>query len=182
MRSVRWLVVAVAVACGVAVPAAPGAALVTQGSNEIAVDGSMDFATFQGFETDLSLKYAYFFWDRVALGARGMVYDNDAVTYFGVGLTGEYNFMLPESLRPLFGTDLVPFLGATVDYRHADLFDETESAVVFGGEAGVKFFLTDSTAISMSLVGELATEDIYEDDLEATDKDLSIQVGMHFYF
>ena len=180
MKSMKWL--ALALACGVAVPAAMGSALVTKGSSEIAVQGMMDFATFQGVETDLSAKYAYFFWDRIALGARGMVYDNDAVTHFGMGLTGEYNFNLPESVRPLFGTDLVPFLGLAVDYRHADLFDETESALIFGAETGVKFFLTDSTAISLSLVGELATEDVYEDDYDATDKNLDLQIGMHFYF
>ena len=180
MKSMKWL--AVALACGVAVPAAMGSALVTKGSSEIAVQGMMDFATFQGVETDLSAKYAYFFWDRIALGARGMVYDNDAVTHFGMGLTGEYNFNLPESVRPLFGTDLVPFLGLAVDYRHADLFDETESALIFGAETGVKFFLTESTAISLSLVGELATEDVYEDDYDATDKNLDLQIGMHFYF
>ena len=182
MKSMKWLAVAVAVASGVAIPSAMGSALVTKGSSEIAVAGMLDFATFQGFETDLNAKYAYFFWDRIALGARGMVYDNDAVTHLGMGLTGEYNFNLPESVRPLFGTDLVPFLGLTVDYRHADLFDETESAIIFGAETGVKFFLTDSTAISLSLVGELATEDVYEDDLEATDKNLDLEIGMHFYF
>ena len=181
MRRMKWWMAALA--CGMAVlPAAMGSALVNQGSSELAVGGMMDFATFQGVETTLNVKYGYFFWDRVALGVRGTLYNNDAVNYYGVGVGGEYNFALPASYRPAFGTDLIPFLGGSVDFRRAKLFDETEDAVVFGGEGGVKFFLTDSTAFTLSLVGELATEDIYDDDLEATDKNLALQIGMRFYF
>ena len=180
MNKMAGLVLAV-VSCLVA-PAAMGSALVTKGSNELALGGKIDFATFQGVETTLNAKYAYFFWDRVALGLRGTLYNNDAVNYFGVGVGGEYNFVLPPNIRPAFGTDLVPYVGGSVDFRRAKLFDETEDAVVFGGEAGVKFFLTDSTALTLSLVGELATEDIYDDDLEATNKNLDLQIGMRFYF
>ena len=180
MRNMKWLLVVVAL--GLAVSAAPGAALITKGSQEIEVSGQLDFATEVGTEFDLGLNYAYFFWDRIALGARGGVGDNDAVTYGGIGLTAEYNFILPPKFRPLFGTDLVPFLGAAVDYRYAKLFDENESAIVLGGEAGVKFFLTDSTAIHLSLVGEWASEEIYADDLEATDLNLYAALGMRFYF
>lgn len=180
MNRMKWLVLGLVV-CLVA-PAAMGSALVTKGTSELEVSGMLDFATFQGVETTLNAKYAYFFWDRVALGVRGMLYNNDAVNYYGLGVGGEYNFELPASYRPAFGTDIVPYVGGSVDFRRAKLFDETEDAVVFGGEAGVKFFLTDSTAFTLSLVGELATEDIYDDDLEATDKNLALQVGMRFYF
>jgi hypothetical protein len=180
MKSMKWLMVAVA--CGLAVPAAMGSALITRGSNEIALSGDLDFATASGTELDLNAKYAYFFWDRISLGVRTMVFNSDAMNQFGLGLTAEYNFALPPSYRPVFGTDLVPFLGVAADYRHASLFDQKESAGVFGAEGGVKFFLTDSTAITLSLVGELATEDIYADETEAADKDLSLQLGMRFYF
>ena len=180
MKSMKWL--AVAVLCGGIVPAACGEALVTKGSQEVEVAGRLDFATEVGTEFDLGLNYAYFFWDRIALGLRGGVGDNDAVTYWALGTTAEYNFVLPPNWRPLFGTDLVPYLGAAIDFRQAKLFDVTENAAVFGGETGVKFFLTDSTAINLSLVGEWATEEIYADDLEATDLNLFVQLGMRFYF
>ena len=180
MKMMKWLVVAMV--CGMAGTAARGAALVTQGSSELAVGGKLDFATEVGTDFDLGVKYAYFFWDRISIGGRTVMGNHDAVNYFGLGVTGEYNFQLPDAYGPLFGTDLVPFVGGAVDYRHVKLFDEEEGAVVFGLESGVKFFLTDSTAVTVSLVGELATEDIYADDLEATDKDLSLQLGMRFYF
>jgi hypothetical protein len=180
MKSLKWLVLALA--CSLVASAALGEALVTKGSQEVEVAGRLDFATEVGTEFDLGVNYAYFFWDRIALGLRGAGGDNDAVSYWDLGATAEYNFVLPPNWRPLFGTDLVPYLGVAVDFRQAKLFDETENAGVLGGEGGVKFFLTDSTAINLSLVGEWATEEIYADDLEATDLNLFLQLGMRFYF
>lgn len=180
MRSMKWLVVALA--CGWGVPAAMGAALLTQGSNEIGIAGSLDTTAVGGTDYDLSGNYAHFFWNRLSMGARAMVGGNDWWSYFGVGLTSEYNFSMPEGFRPLFGTDLVPFfLGLAVDFRSTNL-DDRENAVVFCAEAGSKFFLTDSTALVVSMVGEMGTEDIYYDEDEPTDKNLKFQLGLRFYF
>ncbi len=154
----------------------------TKGSRELALAGMLDFDTAAGTDLDLDIKYAYFFWNRTSLGLRFHGDNNDAMSAFGVGGSAEYNFALPAKYRPIIGTDLVPFVGAFLDYRQTKLFDEKEGAAVFGGEAGIKFFLTDSTAVTFSLVGELATEEIYADDLEATDQNLGIQLGMRFYF
>ncbi len=180
MKSIKWMVLALM--CCAAVPSAMGSALVTKGSRELGIAGMLDFATEAGTEFELDIKYAYFFWDRTSLGLRTQMYNNDAVSAFGIGATAEYNFALPAKYRPLIGTDLVPYIGMAVDYRQAKLFDEKESAGVLGGEAGVKFFLTDSTAINLSLVGEIASEDIYADDLDATNQDLKMLLGMRFYF
>ncbi|MGD9782874.1 MAG: hypothetical protein AB7V14_12110 [Kiritimatiellia bacterium] len=171
-----------ALALGGTATAAMGEALVSKGASEMAIDGMVDFATFQGVETELAVRYGYFFVDRLSVGPKAMLYNNDAVNHLGLGVVAEYNFQLPPNYKPLFGTDLVPFLGGSVEYRRAKLFDETESAGVFGADAGVKFFLTDTTALALSLRGELATEDVYDDDLEATDKNLSLLLGMRLYF
>lgn len=180
MRNVTGL--ALVLACCLGAASARGAALVTEGSNEIAVDGVWDFASAAGVALDIRVKYAYFFWDRISLGARTTLSENDVADHFGLGFVGEYNFSLPEGYEPLFGTDLVPFVSAAADYRHVKLFQEKEDVAVFGVEGGVKFFLTDSAAISLSLVGEWATEEIYADDDEPTDVDLTMQIGMRFYF
>ena len=180
MKKTMWrgLVMAVAIAG----TSAQGAALVSRGASEVAIGGKLDFATAAGTDLALDVKYAYFFWDRFSVGTRVTLHNNDAMNHLGIGATAEYNFQLPEGYKPVFGTDLVPYLGVAVDYRHAKLFDEKESAMVFGGEGGLKFFLTDMTAVTLSLVGEWATEEIYADDLDATDKDLSLRLGMRFYF
>ena len=180
MKSMKWLVVALA--CGLAVPAAMGAALLTQGSNEIGISGQLDVSGVAGTEFEMQGKYAYFFWDRFSMGTRATVGDNDWWSYFGIGATAEYNFRMPEGFQPLFGTDLVPlFLGTAIDYRHVNL-DDGQDAVVFGLEAGTKFFLTDSTALVVSMVGEMGTEDIYYDEDEPTDTNLKFQLGLRFYF
>ena len=180
MKRAKWLLAMVAMVA--AAPVAMGSALVTKGANEIAVSGNLDFATEQGMEIDVDARYAYFVMNRVALGAKAVMFNNDAVHAFGIGGTLEYNFAMPKSYKPMFGTDMVPYLGLAVDFRQSKLFDDKESAIVFGGEGGVKFFMTDTTAVTLSLVGELATEEIYADDLDATDKDLSLRLGMRFYF
>ena len=180
MKAMKWMLV---LAAGLAMASSAfGAALIAKGANELTVAGSFDFATESGTRLDFGGRYAYFFWDRTAIGIQGAVFNNDAMHQFGIGGTVAYNFKLSEDFKPLFGTDFVPYVGGSVCYRHSRLFSEKENAFVFGGEAGAKFFLTDFTALTLSLVGELATEEIYADDLEATNKDLRMMLGMRFYF
>lgn len=180
MRSMKWL--ALALAGGLCVPAALGGALLTQGSNEIGIAGQMDTSGVAGTDVDLKVNYAYFFWNRTSLGLRTAFGNNDWWSYFSVGTTAEYNFGMPEDYRSLIGTDLVPlFLGAAIDYRHVNL-DEGSDALVFSLEAGTKLFLTDSTALVLSMIGELGTDDIYYDESEPTDKNLLFQLGLRFYF
>ncbi len=181
MKNVKWL--AVALGCCLVVPAALGEALVTQGSNEVAIGGKLDFQSGAGTALALDLRYAYFVIDRLSVGSRVTLGNDDFENHLSLGLLSEYNFQLPARYTPLFGTDLVPYVGALLDYRRAHFSGlDDESAVVLGGEVGVKFFLTDATAITLSLVGEVATEDVYVDDEEVTNKDLNMQIGMRFYF
>ncbi|HPC18881.1 MAG: hypothetical protein KBC66_10090 [Kiritimatiellae bacterium] len=181
MRRGKWLIWVWLWA--LAAPAAMGAALVTKGANEIAVAGKLDFQSGMGADFKLDLRYAYFFIDRWSLGLRGTVADNDFENYFSAGVFSEYNFWLPEGFKPLVGTDLVPYVGLLLDYRHAEIHNlGTEDAGILGGEAGLKFFLTDTTAVTLALVGEVASEDVYVDDDEATNRDLYLMLGMRFYF
>jgi hypothetical protein len=185
MKTKAWLM---ALVVGMSAAAAPGAALITKGVNEVAAAGKLDFGGALGTEYNLDLRYGYFVIDRLTVGTRATMANNDYTEHFGLGLLSEYNFRLPTGWKPLFGTDLVPYLGMMLDYRYSHIrnppsgFDESGGAGVLGGEAGLKFFLTDSTALTLALIGELATSEIYEDDGEATDKELYLQLGMRFYF
>ena len=166
----------------VAAPSASAKAHVTQGSSELGVSGFVDVESALGTDVQFDLRYAYFFFDRFSLGVAGGFGDNDAVTRFNLGLVSEYNFALPDSYRPLVGTDFVPFVGLGVGFLYADLNPGDETAVVFSGETGLKFFLSDSTAITLSLLGQFATEDVFADDAKATDVDVSLRLGMRFHF
>jgi hypothetical protein len=181
MKSIKW--VALVLALGMAVPGAMGAALMTKGSSELAMTGNLDFQSGEGTHFQFGAKYAYFLIDRLSLGTRFSFDDNEFDNYYSLGLSSEYNFQLPASIQPLFGTDLVPYLGAFVDYRRASFSGlGDESAAVLGGEGGLKFFLTDSMAFSLGLVGEWASEDIYVDGTELTALNLFLDLGMRFYF
>lgn len=165
-----------------AASSAQASALITKGANEVAVSGTLDFQTDLGTEFHLNLKYAYFVMDRVSVGTKISMHNNRTFNHFGLGLTAEYNFRLPQGYEPLFGTDLVPYVGGSVEYRHAKVYESKDGAVVFGGEGGVKFFLTDTTAVTLALVGEVATDDVFADDNEATNLNLMMLLGMRFYF
>lgn len=181
MKSIKWL--ALALAIGLAVPAAMGEALLTKSTSELGVGGRLNFNSGEGTAFRMDLNYAYFVIDRLSIGGRFSFADNEFDNFYSLGLSTEYNFGLPDSVKPLFGTDLVPFLGGYVDYRRASFSGlSDESAAVLGGETGVKFFLTDTMALALSLVGEWASEDIYVDDEELTDLTLFLDLGMRFYF
>ncbi|NLB65813.1 MAG: porin family protein [Lentisphaerae bacterium] len=181
MKKMKWMVLGLAIIA--MAPAAMGAALITQGSNELGLSGFLDFQSGLGTDVNIEVRYAYFVIDRASLGGKFCLRNNEFFRYFTIGVSGEYNFKLPNEYRPLFGTDLVPFVGAAVDYRYSNVkYMDDESAVVFGAEGGVKFFLTDTTAITVSLRGEIATEDVFVDDDEITNRDLQLLLGMRFYF
>lgn len=182
MKKLLPLVSAALLALLAAAPSASAKALVTQGSSELGVSGFLDIESALGTDIQLDLRYAYFFFDRFSVGVLGGFGDNDATTRFNLGLVSEYNFALSDSYRPLFGTDFVPFVGVGVGFLYADLYPGDETAVVFSGETGAKFFLSDSAAVTASLLGQFATEDVFADDQKATNVDLSLCLGMRFYF
>ncbi len=108
--------------------------------------------------------------------------DNDAATAFKLGGVGEYNFKLSDNYQPVIGTDFVPFVGLGLSYQYVDIHHERENALVFTAEGGAKFFLTDSAAVTLSTVFDLATEEIFPDDDDANRWNLALRLGMRFYF
>lgn len=158
------------------------AGLITQGSSELGVGGGLDFASAVGTDVSIDVRYAYFFWDRISLGGVAGFGDNDATTAFKLGGIGEYNFKLPDNCQPLIGTDFVPFVGLGLAYQYVDIYHKHENALVFTAEGGAKFFLTDSAAILLSGVFDLATEEIFPDDDDAERWNFALRLGMRFYF
>ncbi len=171
-----------AVAIAAAAHPAQAAGLVTQGSSELGVGGLLDFKSAVGTDFALDVRYSYFFWDRISLGGVGGFSHNDAASGVKVGGVGEYNFKLSDNYAPLIGTDLIPFVGLGLSYQYVDIHHEHESALVLTAEGGLKFFLTDSAAVILSGVFDLATKDIFPDDDDANKWDLSLKLGMRFYF
>lgn len=181
MKKNGWMAVLAAVVIGATATGVRAEALITEGSSELGVGGELDFVSAAGTVAALDVRYGYFFWDGISIGGVAGFYNDDDVTRFEIGAVGEYNFIMGDNYRPLVGTDFVPFVGVSARYAYADL-DKNKSAVVFGAEGGTKFFLTDSAALTLSLAGDLATEKVFPDDDEMQNWDVSIRLGMRFYF
>lgn len=164
------------------VSSANAAALLDKGSSELAISGWLDFDTADGTEVDLELRYGYFLLDRFSVAGLFDTRDSKHSKIYAIGAIAEYNFTLPEGWRPAIGTDLVPYVGGGLSYAYADVLGFDDDAFIFRGDLGVKFFLTDSAAVTLALVGSWATDDIYADDDELTDLDLQMQLGMRLYF
>lgn len=184
-RMGKWIGMAAVMAVGLGGMAANpcrAEALISKGSSELGMDGMLDFTSAAGTEVALQIRYGYFFWDQISLGLVGGFGDNDAMTAFQLGVSGEYNYRISDEYRPIIGTDFVPFVGVGVGYQYVDIYHENENVVVFSAEGGTKFFLTDSAAITLSMVLEGATERIYADDEDADAWDCYLKLGMRFYF
>jgi len=165
-----------------AAPSAFARALVTAGSSEIGMSGMMDFASEVGTKSELDLRYAYFFIDRLSFGVQGGFSDNDYYTNIRLGIVAEYNFPLSENYEAVIGTDLVPFIGFGAGGQYADSDADDHFAGVLSGEGGVKFFLSDDCAVTFSLLGQCASDDIFMNDKKSSTADLSLRLGMRFYF
>lgn len=157
-------------------------ALVTEGSNELGMSGFVDFQSEVGLQTSLDLRYAYFFIDSFSVGALGGFSDNDYYTNIRLALSGEYNFLISDDYRPIIGTDFVPFIGAAVGIQYADSDRDDVMAGVLSPELGVKFFLSDDFAVTASFLSQFATDDVFMDDHKPKSVDLSLRLGMRFYF
>ncbi len=157
------------------------AGLLTQGTQELSLSGLIDFDSADGTLTSIEVGYGFFIIDSLEIGVEPAYENTDNATRWAVHLFGEYNFDM--------GTELVPFLGLSAGYaaskvsaRVPGVQDVDEQAVIFSGLAGLKYFVTESIAVSGEFVYEWAAEDIYvaKDGMAHTDG--RIQVGLRFFF
>jgi hypothetical protein len=167
--------IAMAMVAGVAQAATDaGSPTLSEGTREIVVEGLFDPDTINDQQVDLSLGYGVFIQDNVEVGAEVFGSDNDAVGTWGVGAFGEYNFDQ--------GSELVPFVGAGVSWQNVDVDDgESADAVVGEVKGGVKYFLASNVAISADVSWAIASDDIYVEQDDVSDTDLTVNLGMRFY-
>ena len=148
-----------------------------EGTSEISVSGLLDFETANGTLIDLNLFYGYFFMDYLEIGVAGSYLDNDAVQAWAIGPKAEYNFDI--------GYSVVPFVGGSLQFASTEFkdADKDDTAGIAGIEGGAKFFITEYAAISVALVGEMATEDLYPaKDGESESTDIRTELGMRIFF
>lgn len=157
-------------------------AMLDQGTSEMGIGGWLDFTSADGTEASLDMRYAYFLIDRLSLGGLFDTRLSRHSKFFAIGPVMEYNFGLPEGQRAAIGTDLVPYVGGSILFAYSKVYDFSEHAFVFQAEGGLKFFLTDTAAVALGLIGSLATDKVYADDDKPVSWNIALDLGMRLYF
>lgn len=155
--------------------------MIRKGNHELSLHISPDFEGAVGDMIDARAGFGLFLRDGLAARAT-LAYavledvageDNDYRTQ-ELGLVGEYHFRRDARL--------VPYLGAGLGWRKSLFGKFEESALVYGPRAGIKYFLADNVALDFEITYKMAPADVFINDFEPEDTDLSSGIGLRVLF
>lgn len=156
--------------------------MLAEGTQELGVDGLVDFSTANGTLIRADLSYGYFIYDYTELiGSLGFQ-DSDDYTLWSLGFGSQYNFDLASVLVPYCGAGLKLASYETSSMSRGSTVEDDGIAFVFGLEGGIKYFITDNMALSGALVFEIATEDLYSEDDGFENTDARLDLGLRYFF
>jgi hypothetical protein len=150
--------------------------MLSKGTVELDLSGSFDDKTPSGNQVWIGLGVGYFVIDNLELIAAGYFSHDDYVIGYHPAVGAQYNFNL--------GYKLVPFIGANLgwgiwDYKKGG---EDMDGFVYGGEAGVKYFVTESLALAVSLDYDLSTGDIWmEEGGKMVNNNWGVRWGLRYF-
>ena len=148
-------------------------AMIEAESLELRLKGGMDFDNSKGeVETSVDIGLGYFIFDDIEVGGLISFGFTESDAGFGLGGFSEFLFDLNCSVAP--------YVGIALQYKFGDYYSDHFLLLDLSG--GLKFFITDSLAISTELFYDLASEDIYINNEEAADDDSGIRIGLSYYF
>lgn len=90
------------------------------------------------------------------------------------GIAGEYHIDL--------GGNFVPYLGLGLGWHRSQFADLDESALVYGPRFGMKYFVADNVALDLEITYKFGSADVFINDFQAEDTDLSSLVGFRALF
>ena len=161
------------IATVLSIGAATQAASLKEGTQEFNAEGMFDPTTVNGADFQVKLGYGYFVQDNIEVGGRIGYENNDFVTQFSAGPFAEMNFDL--------GSEVVPFVGAELDFAYGDTAKNNSSAAALTAYGGAKYFLSENVAIGAKLELCAATDKIYPKKDGADSTDVRVEFGMSFY-
>jgi len=154
------------------------AAPIAVGTQEVQLYGGIDVDSAAGTAISLDAGYGYFVADYVEVGGLFGFANDDIVSSFSAGGFAEYNIETE--------TDVIPFIGTQLRLIYTDIEllgqSESETAGAIGLYAGVKFFITENMAISVRVLGETATEDVYVEEDDISNVDVKFDFGLRYFF
>lgn len=154
-----------------------------KGTQELNVQGLVDFDAEDSYSVDLNAKYGYFIKDNWELGTNVTTDLSKSYKSGGIGLFTEYNFTNTTNLVPYVGlaTELIQ-----ADYNNRDDNLDSESfnatAMNFKASAGVKYFISSNVALSAEVNYNIATDHLKVSGGNAKDSFTKFLIGTSFYF
>jgi len=137
--------------------------------------GSLDFSTFTA-----SAGLGRFFTDSFQVEL-GLIGQSMTISEFGEDMTLQ---QMGLQVRPNFhfNTDssTVPYVGLALGYLWVDFFEEDTGAFLYGGQAGIKQFVTENAYLQIEAGYTASTIEIGDEDIDVGDLRLSVGVGCKF--
>jgi hypothetical protein len=140
------------------------------GTQELGVFGNVDWG--DDISYDLNLTYAWFTKDNLEVGVSTGISGVESDLNLGLKVFTEYNWVSGDS-------KWVPFVGGSLGWAtlESDVFDG--DAITVGLEGGVKYFLQSNVALSFSVGGDYAFDDVFPG---SDDFNKRLNIGTRFYF
>ncbi len=162
----------------------------SKGRNELGLTGNirLDEPDPIDYQIDVAVKYGRFVRDRLQVGANIGVAANDLSWTLSLGPYAEYNFDIGRRWPAM--QKVVPFVGLGIALATAELKDldidrgegltktEDSTGVALNGEVGVKYFISDSVALTASFDYAWASDDVFGGSSDAK----NILLGIRAYF
>lgn len=172
-----------AVALGLALvsSSAVAAPRLERGSQELSLHVSPDFEGAIGDTIFAEAAYGVFVRDRIEIkGALAYHLLEDVA-----GADSDYRmkgFDVAAEYHLDLGNALVPYLGAGIGWVSSEFGNTKESGLVYGPRAGLKYFLADNVALGLDVVYRMGSADVFVNDFQAEDTDLTYVIGVRVLF
>ncbi|MGL4349257.1 outer membrane beta-barrel protein [Aeromonas veronii] len=153
------------------------------GTQELNIQGLVDFDAEDSYAVDLNAKYGYFIKDNWELGTNIVTDLSKSYKSAGIGLFTEYNFTN--------GTNFVPYVGLATELIRADYNDREDNlesksfdatAVNFKTALGMKYFISRNVALSAEVNYNIATDHLKVSGGDAKDSFTKFLIGTSVYF
>jgi opacity protein-like surface antigen len=175
-----WML-AVALGLAFAPSGVLGAPRIEKGSQELSLHVSPDFEGAIGDTIFAEAGYGVFVRDRIEIKGVLAYHLLEDVA----GADSDYRmkgFDLAAEYHLDFGSAFVPYLGAGIGWVSSEFGKTKESGLVYGPRAGLKYFLADNVALGLDVVYRLGSADVFVNDFQAEDTDLTYVIGVRVLF
>lgn len=151
------------------------------GKNELSLHGGLDYQAPNGDKIDLEVGYGRYLRDDLLVGGELQWALLEDISSKGGDYRSQQASLVVEKLF-IGESELVPYVGFEIGFRNSKFEDLDESGLVYGGQVGARYFLTESVSIDGSLSWLLADKEIFIVDFEAEDQYLYPSFGINAVF